>query len=289
MFKRQRTGSVVCASCGNLVGVNDEACYNCGRRNPGLWGWGPALRNLGRDMGFIPFVTGFCVVLYVLSLASSGGQIFQGGGGLFGLLSPSVCSNLRFGASGGPVVFELGRWWTVLSAAWLHGSLLHILFNMYWIRQLAPAVAEMYGPGRMVIVYTVAAIGGFLLTSVVSFVLPGLPGPLAGANVTVGASAPIFGLLGAVMYYGHRGGSSYAYAQAKSLALVMFIFGFLMPGVDNYAHAGGFGGGWFAAQILDPLKPERIDHLAIAVGCLVLSVLSVVVSLVVPLGLSFCP
>ena len=51
MFKRQKTGSVVCASCGSLVGVNDEQCYNCGRRNPGLWGYGPLLRRLGTDFG----------------------------------------------------------------------------------------------------------------------------------------------------------------------------------------------------------------------------------------------
>lgn len=287
MFKRQRTGSVVCASCGNLVGVNDETCYSCGRRNPGLWGWGPALRSLGRDMGFIPFVTGFCVVLYVLALASSGSQI--GGGGLMNLLSPSTCVNVRFGASGGFVVFDLGRWWTVLSASWLHGSLLHIGFNMYWIRQLAPAVAELYGAGRMVIVYTVAGVVGFFVTSFVNVLLPGLSWPLGGAGVTVGASASIFGLLGAVFYYGRRSGSSLAYGQAKNLAVIMFIFGFIFPGVDNYAHAGGFLGGWLAGRFLDPLKAERIDHLAIAVVCLVLSVLSVIVSLAVPVGLLDCP
>ena len=53
MFKRQRTGSVVCASCGSLVGVNDDRCYTCGRRNPGLWGYGPLLRRLGNDLGFV--------------------------------------------------------------------------------------------------------------------------------------------------------------------------------------------------------------------------------------------
>jgi len=53
MFGRQTTGSVVCTSCGRLVGVNDETCYNCGRRNPGLWGFGPLLRRLGNDLGFV--------------------------------------------------------------------------------------------------------------------------------------------------------------------------------------------------------------------------------------------
>ena len=56
MFKRQRTGSVVCASCGSLVGVNDEQCYSCGRRNPGLWGYAPLLRRLGNDLGFVSII-----------------------------------------------------------------------------------------------------------------------------------------------------------------------------------------------------------------------------------------
>jgi membrane associated rhomboid family serine protease len=56
--------------------------------------------------------------------------------------------------------------------------------------------------------------------------------------------------------------------------------GFFIQGIDNYAHMGGFGGGYVMARILDPLKPERIDHLAIAVGLLALSLLSVVASVV---------
>ena len=56
MLRRQRTGSVICTSCGVLVGVNDDRCYNCGRRNPGLWGFAPLLRSLGHDLGFVPFV-----------------------------------------------------------------------------------------------------------------------------------------------------------------------------------------------------------------------------------------
>ncbi|MEZ5317206.1 MAG: rhomboid family intramembrane serine protease, partial [Vicinamibacterales bacterium] len=231
-----------------------------------------------RDMGFIPFVTGLCVVCYVLTLAASGNQIG-------GLLSPSNCSSLRFGASGWIPVYGLDRWWTLLSASWLHGGILHIFFNMYWIRYLAPDVAELYGAGRMIIIYVVAGITGFLVTSTVGYYLPFLPGPLAGAPITLGASAAIFGLLGALVYYGRRGGSSHIGAQAKQLAVIVFIFGFIMSGVDNYAHAGGFAGGWLVSRWLDPLKPERIDHLVIAVVLLALSVGSIVLSLLVPVGL----
>jgi rhomboid protease GluP len=275
MFRRQTTGSVVCVSCGYLVGVNDDKCYHCGRRNPGLWGFAPALRSLGHDLGFVPLVIGACGVLYVLTWVLSGASL--GGGGLLDLLPVGQNTLVLFGASGYVPIFALGRWWTVLSAGWLHASLLHIGFNMMWIRQLAPPVGELYGPGRMVIIYTVAGATGFALTSLAGPLLGFLP-ILHGAPYSVGASAPIFGLLGALVYYGRRSGSSAVGSQAWYYAVTLFLFGFIMPGVDNYAHAGGFLGGYLASRLLDPLKAERIDHLLIALGCLVLTALSIIVS-----------
>ena len=273
MFRRQTTGSVVCTSCGQLVGVADETCYNCGRRNPGLWGFAPALRSLGHDMGFVTFVTGLCIVMYALTLAVSGSEIS-------GLLSPSTYAQVLFGASGSYPVFMFDRWWTVLSASWLHGNLLHIFFNMYWIRMLAPQVADLFGPGRMIIIYVVAGVVGFTLSTLGGQYLTFMPRMLGGAQLTVGASASIFGLLGALVYYGRRTGSSAVGGQALQLALIVGIFGFIMPGIDNFAHAGGFVGGFGAARFLDPLKPERIDHLLIAVLCLAASLLSIVWSVV---------
>jgi rhomboid protease GluP len=275
VFKRQTTGSVICASCRQLVGVNDAVCYNCGRRNPGLWGFAPALRSLGSDLGFVPFVIGTCIVLYVFTLLASGGNI--GMNGLFGLFAPSWPAEFLFGASGAEPIFLYGRWWTVLSAGWLHGGIVHIIFNMLAVRQLAPPVAELYGPARMVIIYTVAGVAGFALSSFAFVFIPGLPF-LQGSPRTLGASAAIFGLLGALVYYGRRGGSSHIGSQALSYTFSMAIFGFIMPGIDNYAHAGGFGGGYLAARLLDPLLPERVDHLLIALGCLAASLLAVAAS-----------
>jgi rhomboid protease GluP len=278
VFKRQTTGSVLCTSCGVLVGVNDDTCYNCGRKNPSLWGYAPLLRSLGTDLGFVPFLTGTCVVLYGLSLLLSGGNI--GMGGLFSMLSPSNLALRLLGESGAVPIFRDGWWWTILSAGWLHGSALHILFNMMWVRQLAPVTAEMYGPGRMVIIYTVAGAVGFALSSFAGAFLPGFLF-LRGSFYTVGASAAIFGLLGALVYYGRRSGSSAVGSQALSYAMIMGLFGFLMPGIDNYAHAGGFAGGYVMGVLLDPLKPERIDHILVAVACLAASLLSVIASFII--------
>ena len=269
-----------------LVGVNDDRCYNCGRSNPGLWGYAPVLRALGRDLGFVPFVIGTCAVIYALGLAYTVFILHQpvGMGGLFSLLSPSIEANFVFGASGTIPVFGYRRWWTVLSAGWLHGGALHIIFNMSVVRQMAPAVAEVFGPGRMVIIYTMGSIAGFALSSIAGAYFPPLPSPqfviLAGSDFTVGASASIAALIGAIMFYGRRSGSGMARSYASRYVVMLVIIG-LLPGIDNYAHAGGFAGGYLAARFLDPLKPERVDHVAVAIFCLGLSLLSVVYSVIV--------
>jgi membrane associated rhomboid family serine protease len=284
MLGRQRSGSVVCRTCGRLVGVNDPRCYSCGAANPALWGFAPLLRRLGQDLGFVPLMMTACVGLYAATLLADPAGIRNSG--LLSFLSPSPASLYLFGASGALPVFGYHRWWTVLSAGWLHGGLLHILFNLLWVRQLAPVTAELYGAGRMVIIYTVASVAGFALsTAAVLF------GPLqhllgGGAGITIGASAAIFGLLGAMVHYGRRGGSKAMSQQVWGWAAMLFLFGFFIRGVDNWAHLGGFGGGWLVSRWLDPLKPERLDHLVGALVCLLLSAAAVAASVLtaLPLG-----
>jgi rhomboid protease GluP len=249
VLKRQRTGSVLCTSCGVLVGVNDATCYSCGRRNPGLWGWGPAVRSLGSDLGFTPFIIAACSAIYVLSYALT----LALGGQFGGMMAPSSGVLNFLGWSGAVPVFAQGRWLTLLTAGWLHGGILHIGFNMLGVWQLLPSIAELYGPGRTVIIYTLAGVAGFLLSSTIGWLLPGLP--FLGAPATVGASASIFGLIGAAAYYGRRTGSRLASNQAWSYAISMGAYSFILGGlmVDNAAHIGGFAGGYFAGRLLDPL------------------------------------
>jgi rhomboid protease GluP len=281
LFQRKTSGSVICPSCGALVGVNDEKCYMCGRRNPSLWGFSPLLRRLGADLGFVPLVVGGSTILYLLSLVASGPDVLRGSQGFFSILSPNGDVLMVLGASGWLPVFVYGRWWTVLSATWLHGGLLHILFNMMWVRDIGPSTAEVIGPARTVIIYVVSGVAGFLLSSAAGYYLPPLP-LLHGARVTVGASASIFGLLGALVHYGRQSGSSLIHGQAKQWALILFIYGLVMPGIDNFAHAGGFIGGYAASAFFNPLTRERGDHLIIAgvlllltFGAIALSVLRV--------------
>src|SRR6266446_2257702 len=215
VFQRRTTGSVVCPSCGSLVGVRDAKCYSCGRSNPGLWGYGPLLRRLGTDFGLAPVVIGTCTIMYALTLLLSGPAVFRGG---LSILSPSSPALELLGMSGAIPVFVYGRWWTLLTASWLHGNLLHILFNMMWVRDLGPSMVEFYGSSRTIIIYTVSGVCGFLLSSVAGYV--GIPF-LHGAGYTIGASASIFGLLGAMVHYGRSGaGSSFIYSTAMHYAVI---------------------------------------------------------------------
>ena len=271
---------MVCPSCGSLVGVRDDKCYNCGRANPGLWGFSPLLRNLGTELGFRQLVVGACVTIWavtlLVTLLASGGGI-GGGGNIISALSPANAVLFVFGASGALPVFTYGRWWTVLSAGWLHAGLLHVGMNMYWVWQMGPAITELFGPARTVIIYTIGGVAGFTLSSFAGAYLPRLP-LLGGGTFTVGASAPVFGLIGAMYHYG-RMGSSIIRQTAISIMVQAALFGLLVPGIDNYAHLGGFIGGYLASSFLNPMSRERGDHMVIALCCLVASALAVAASI----------
>jgi rhomboid protease GluP len=243
-----------------------------------LWGYGPLVRKLGTDFGFVPVVIGVSSTMYVLTLLASGSglQIYDG---RFSFLTPSTDALLLFGVSGAFPVFRLGYWWTLLTASWLHGNLLHILFNMYWVRMLGPDAVELFGPARTVIIYTVAGVCGFLLSSVGSL-LP-IPIPfLGGAGLTLGASASILGLVGALVHYGGKSGSSLIRREATRLAIMFIVIGLFMRGTDNYAHVGGFAGGYAISAVLNPLTRERGDHMIVAVLCIAATIAALIFSVV---------
>jgi len=235
-FMRKRTGAVVCPGCGRLVDVNEPVCPYCGRPSPGMFGYGPALQRLlgGFDLP-AAIVTG-CAVLYILSLAIDPRHILAMAG-MFDILAPSGNALAVLGMTGG-FAMQQGRWWTVLTAVFLHGSQLHILFNMVITRQYLPHVVELYGTARAWVIFVIAGIVGFAVSN------------LAAVPYTIGASGAIFGLLAALIVYGRRTRQHAVAQQLWMSAGVMFLFGFVMPSVNNWAHAGGFAGGFVAAEAL---------------------------------------
>ena len=265
---RQTQGSIVCADCGTLVGINEPRCPHCGAWRPGLFGWGPVIRNLvGQRLDLVSLILVACVTLYAVALLLEPDAIFAGSG-LFSFLSPGGRALYQLGMTGG-VAWEQGWWWTLLTANYLHGGVLHILFNMMWIRNLGPAATEVYGPARAFVLFNVAGAAGFL----VSNVMTSMTNPVAFASPTIGASGGIFGLLAALIVYGRKRGSSAMETQLWQWAILLFVFGFIMRGVNNWAHGAGFAGGWIAAHLMGFIDEQR-ESSAMLIASLVLIVLT---------------
>lgn len=267
---RKASGSSVCPSCGKLNSIDATTCFYCGRRNPGLWGFGPGITRLLGELNFVRVVMGVCIAAYGLSLLLDPRTAMRLHNP-FDFLAPSGAALNALGMTGA-YAWALGRWWTLFTAIYLHGSLLHILFNLLWIHQLAPAVEGVYGRSRLIVIFTVAGVLGFVASNWI-----GIP-------FTIGASGSIFGLFGAMVHYGRTRGGTFGvmvFRQYGQWALVLFIFGFLMAGVNNFAHAGGFIGGYLAAMLLGygDLQREQPAHHLGATACILLTVLSFALAL----------
>ena len=217
-----------------------------------MWGLTDILQRVFRRRDVTGIISVVCIALYVVALVLDPAGALRPRGP-FALFSPSPYALSALGAAG-TYAWSQGEWWTLVTGIYLHGGILHILFNVLWIRQLGPAVEEVYGAARLVVIFTVAGALGFALSV------------LAGHALTVGASGSIFGLLAALIAYGHRRGGLFGRLVARQYgqwALILFIFG-LLPGsaVDNWAHAGGFVGGLVAGYVLSSDRRESgLDRL----------------------------
>jgi rhomboid protease GluP len=188
---------MLCPNCRKLISIDESPCPYCGIKRPGSrWKNNLFTRGfLGTDY-LIKAIIIANVGMYLLSLLIDPMSKGLSSNPLF-LLSPSNRSLLLLGATGTIPVDQLHRWWTLISANYLHGSILHILFNMAALIQIARLVVQEYGVHRMFIIYTVGGVLGFLISY------------LAGVTLTIGASAAVCSLIGATLYYGKSRGGVY--------------------------------------------------------------------------------
>jgi rhomboid protease GluP len=182
------------------------------------------------------------------------------------LFSPRSEILMLLGATGTIPIDELHRWWTLVSANYLHGNLLHIFFNMVAFRQLGHLVLQLYGLHRMIILYTLSGVAGFWVSY------------LAGVPFTIGASAAVCGLIGAMLFYGKSRGGIFGqvlFKQVGGWTIGIFIFGLLVPGINNWGHGGGILAGALLGFILgyQEKRRETFRHRTLALGCMVLTVI----------------
>jgi rhomboid protease GluP len=261
-----RKNSQLCPNCRGLISRDESICPYCGLKNPGSWWKNNGLLRLFQDPElFLKGLSGLNIAFFVLSLILNPGGMGMGMSP-FGFLSPDNRSLLLLGATGVIPIEELHRWWSMVSASYLHGSLLHLIFNLIALRQIGPLIIQEYGLSRMFTIYTLGGIGGFLLSY------------LAGVAFTIGASAAVCALIGAALYYGKDRGGAYGrqvYQQVGGWALSIFVFGLLVPGINNWAHGGGMAAGFLCGLLLGYQEKSRelLRHKLIGAACALATIL----------------
>jgi membrane associated rhomboid family serine protease len=176
-------------------------------------------------------ILGITIFVYLLQFASDQ---------FLGFDLPAV-----LGAKANPLI-QNGQIWRLLTPMLLHGSPMHIAFNMYALYSIGRGLELFYGGRRFLALYGLAGFTG----NVVSFLLT--------PNPAVGSSTAVFGLLAAegVFIYRHRdliGSTAHqSLWNILSVAGINLLLGF-SPGIDNWGHAGGLVGGGFFAWAAGPL------------------------------------
>jgi rhomboid protease GluP len=256
--------AILCPRCRRLIGSDETVCSWCGTTRSAAW-WKFLNWSRGAVDGdwLVTSIISANVLYFVISLIVSAGT-----GGLGSFLSPGRTSLLLLGATGTYPIDHFGRYWTLISATYLHGGLLHIIFNLMALKQIAPWASNEYGASRMFTIYTLGGVLGY----VVSY--------LAGVPFTIGASAAVCSLIGALLYYGKSRGGAYGssvFREVRGWVISLFIFGLIFPGINNWAHGGGIIGGIIVGALLGYNERRRENHfdraLALLCGLATLGVL----------------
>lgn len=152
--------------------------------------------------------------------------------------STNVGVLIRFGAMYAPLVIR-GQYWRFVTPMFLHVGFAHLAFNSYALYQLGGIAERVYGKYRFAVIYVAAGICG----SVFSFLFT--------RAVSAGASGAIFGMLGALLYFARKRPGVFRRGFMANLLTILAInifIGLSTPGIDNFAHMGGFLGGYTAAR-----------------------------------------
>jgi rhomboid protease GluP len=261
--KRQ---SLLCPNCKKLISVSEKKCPYCGTGNPAAW-WKNNIwtRGFSNPYLLVKSIIGVNIGIYVISLLLN-----PKGFGLalnpLTFLSPSGQILELLGATGKAPIDAYQRYWTLISANYLHGGILHIFFNMAAFRQLGLLVSREYGAYRMFIIYTVGGVIGFFISY------------LAAVPWTIGASASVCSLAGALLYYGKSRGGVYGRALYKQIGIwviILFLFGIMVPVINNWGHGGGIAAGIGLGFLLgyQERKKENVFHKLLAGICAVITIL----------------
>jgi membrane associated rhomboid family serine protease len=251
-----RCGRPICPECMTPAPVGYQ-CPECVKEARGSAPRRASLR-IGRRASVVRILLAVNVAMFVVEV--SVGAV----GGLTGGSSRIVDLGALV-----PFLVAEGQYWRLLTAMFLHASLLHIAFNMYALYLFGNAIEDALGSYRFLAIYFACG----LFASVTSFTF-GDP-----FRAAVGASGAIFGLLGAWVAFNYRRrGTALASANLRMALLLIAInvfLGFSISGIDNYAHLGGLVSGAAAGWLVEGFGPRNIRPFVPLAGFSALAVLAI--------------
>src|SRR5690606_37822627 len=172
---------------------------------------------------FIILALNFGVFLATLTLSSKYGGSFLS---LDGRVLEVFGWKERF------AILAAGQWWRLITAGLLHGGVMHILMNSWAMYDLGAQVEHVFGTARFLAIYILSSIAGFYASLQLN------------AYPSVGASAALCGLIGAMMGYARRTRQSFVWSFYLRWVIILAVLGFVFDMVDNAAHFGGFAAGF---------------------------------------------
>lgn len=229
--------AILCPHCRQIIGSEETVCSWCGtsRSNP-WWRLVSMTRGASNADWIVKAIITANVLYFAVSIVLSNSTNDLGG-----FLSSGQTSLFLLGATGTMPIDHYGRFWSLVSANYLHGGIIHLIFNLMALRQIAPQVASEYGSSRMFSVYTLGGIFGYWVSY------------FAGVSFTIGASAALCSLIGSLLYYGKSRGGAYGstvFNEVKGWVISLFVFGLIFPGINNWGHGGGLLGGVILGAVL---------------------------------------
>ncbi len=190
---------------------------------------------------FTNVISLICLIMYIIV-------------GIYGnnILNFSANVLVKFGANN-ILLVKNGEIWRLITCSFLHVGFIHFLLNMYSLRVIGPSVEGLIGKGKFVFIYLLSALSASLMSLVF----------MDSNIVSVGASGTIFGLMGALLYFGYHY-RLYLNDAIKTQIIPVIVFnlliGFMISGVDNGAHIGGLIGGYLATMAIGiKNKSEKRD------------------------------
>ncbi len=171
---------------------------------------------------------------------------------LFGNGSEDTMTLVMFGANVKSLV-KSGEVWRLLTSIFLHIGIVHLIVNMYALYVIGHQLENFLGKFKYLVIFLISGIVGSLLSVVIH------------ESISAGASGAIFGLLGSMLYFGYHYRlylGTVLKTQIIPIIILNLLIGFMLPGIDNFAHIGGLIGGYLATMALGiPGKSKKSDQI----------------------------